>query len=443
MINFNWKWTEIYDNIFERMIFPMKMRLIRSLGNEKEDNNMNESQQLSDEELAEQARIKMGNLDMFPSLSNKQKEKEESKNLWSFSPVIPVMREGKVSKFTISLSAYDLATLYENETLIVVPSVQRGQKLTSSGKLKDIVSQKHINEMLENATKGRMFGGTIILNSSSEIEYDPDLQIISGNTPLQIIDGMHRTKMSVKWKKLAKKNEINFNSPKNYEFTVSIEQLSDEQDAKALFAEANSYSLKVNKTRTSYLDVNSTANQIVQSIMKSSDLKNKIETVSTVIRSSSPNLVTFGSLVNAVKSNYNPQTKKEQEQDTDYLIKYIDELVNIFPKFMTNPDINIRNELKSQYFTIEPLAWNGFIALSKVLQNQEHWERRLSKLDSKVEFQGWKGDFLNRENPIFRKILRENNRIINTTSSMKWINTVFIKFVAENKTLDEIASEDK
>jgi len=134
--------------------------------------------------------------------------------------------------------------------------------------------------------------------------------------------------------------------------------------------------------------------------------------------------------------------KQELKDIQNYLVKFIDKLVSIFPQFMANPNLEERNQLKSQFFTIEPLAWSGFIALSKALYGQDNWEEKLNKLNTRVQFDGWEGEFLNRENPIFRKILREGNKIINTTASVKWINTVFIKFVNENKSLDEIAKED-
>ena len=150
-----------------------------------------------------------------------------------------------------------------------------------------------------------------------------------------------------------------------------------------------------------------------------SDWKNKIETVSTNIKSSSPNICTFGVLTNAIKRSYEtPQTKVEQKNIEDWLIEYIDQLVSIFPQFMANPDIESRNNLKKKYFTIEPLAIGAMIALSAVLKDDPDWKVKLAKL--------MEDDFFLRTADRFKPILRNENKVINTSTSAKYFDSLVI-----------------
>ena len=133
------------------------------------------------------------------------------------------------------------------------------------------------------------------------------------------------------------------------------------------------------------------------------------------------NICSYGVLTNAIKKNYKePQTKLDQTNVENWLIEYIDELVSIFPQFMANPNIEVKNELKKQYFTIEPLAIGAMIALSAVLKDDPDWKIKLSKLI--------KDDFFLRTASRWRPVLKEGGKIINGTSSVKYFNETVINW---------------
>ena len=394
----------------------------------KEDNDMGENQrehkELSEKEIEKEAFLRMRNLENFPSLSNKNKgkDKEENEELWSFSPVIPVYKNGEIKKYVCTISAYDLATMF-GDTIRFIPSIQRGSKVLPSGKEKDNFSTKQVKDIFQAFADNKIFGNTIVLNYSldnkSELEYNPEEGKISGGNYLQAVDCSHRARAAIKWKSAWLKNPEQYDDPRQFQFSCEVNNVSD-NDARQMFSEYNNFSLKVNKTRSSYLDVSSDVNKIVRTIMSESDLKGRIETVSTSIKSSSPSIVTFGVLTNAIKKHYQPQTKAEQRQIEEWLVSYFDELVSIFPKFMANANIEERNELKKQYFTIEPLAFGAFVALSKVLKDDEDWKTKLAKLV--------KDDFFLRTADRFKPILRNENKVINTTTSAKYFDELVINW---------------
>jgi hypothetical protein len=277
-------------------------------------------------------------------------------------------------------------------------------------------------EIFKAYTENRIHGNTIVLNYSldneSELVYDPEESSISGESYLQAVDCSHRARAASKWKSVWSKHPDQYEDPRQFQFICEVNNISDD-DARQMFSEYNNFSLKVNKTRTSFLDISNYANQIVRKIMSLSDLKGRIETVSTSIKSTSTSIVTFGVLANAIKKAYSPQTKAEQKQIEDWLVEFFDQLVSIFPKFMANSNIEERNSLKKQYFTIEPLAFGAYIALSKVLQDDENWKEKLAKLKQE--------DFLLRNKDHWKPILKES-RVINTTSSAKYFNEQVINW---------------
>jgi len=370
----------------------------------------------------EEARKKKEARDLKKELKQMDLKLKESKN-WSFSPVIPCYRQGEITKYNCVISAYDLATMWEN-SIKYINSIQRGSKLTSSGQEKDNFSPKHVTEIFQAFTQNKIFGNTIVLNYSldndSELIYDPTTSTISGEGYLQAVDCSHRARAAVKWKSAWVKHPEQYDDPRQFQFTCEVNNVSD-NDARQMFAEYNNYSLKVNTTRVSYLDNSNFANQIARKISTDSDWKNKIETVSTTIKSASPNICSFGVLTNAIKKGYKePQTKLEQKNIENWLISYIDELVSIFPQFMANSNIEERNNLKKQYFTIEPLAIGAIIALSAVLKDDPDWKIKLAKLTE--------DDFFLRTASRWRPVLKEGGKIINGTSSVKYFNETVINW---------------
>jgi len=111
---------------------------------------------------------------------------------------------------------------------------------------------------------------------------------------------------------------------------------------------------------------------------------------------------------------------------------------------MASKDLIERKILRENSLTMEALAWSGYFYISKSLQGKSKEEMLsiLSKFNSKVNYRGFIGNFLDKENPIFRKIMREGNKMISTSSSVTWVNKVFNEYILEGKSLEEIGREE-
>ena len=378
-----------------------------------DEDETDESRQAEELEKAEKLKKKESNK-LRKNLKLMDLKLKES-NSFSFSPVIPIYRQGVIRKYSCVISAYDLASYFENSIIRFVHNIQRGKVIMPSGKERDNFSAKHVMDIFKAYTANTIEGNTIVLNYStdneSELEYDPEEQSISGEGYLQGVDFSHRARAAIKWKTAWIKHPDQYDDPRQFQFPCEVNNISDDE-ARQMFSEYNNYSLKVNTTRVSYLDNANYANQIARRISLESDWKSKIETVSTSIKSSSPNICSFGVLTNSIKKSYSPQTKLEQKNIENWLIEYIDQLVSIFPQFMSNPNLEQRNILKKKYFTIEPLAIGAMIALSAVLKDDPNWKIKLAKLA--------KDDFFLRTADRWKQVLRNEDKVINTSTSQKY-----------------------
>lgn len=362
---------------------------------------------------------------------------------------ISIGREGEPYKFNTTLSAATLATLFENNIIEYKGELQRGTKVLKSGKVKDVFSLKHVKEILEAMLQNKIHGGMITFNYDKDNEtpmyYDKDNNTIMIENdeevfeePLfQIIDGQHRIRACQMWAELYQNNPEAYPNPKLFEYPVTIEYLSSDR-AKSLFAEYTLKGLKISRTRGEYLNVEDMSNKISRKVMNESELKGKIELISTSVKGKN-SIVTFAILSQSIKENYKPATNKEADKIAKYLIEYFDELVELFPEYLGNMNINSRNEARKKSFILEPLAFYGIVSLSNQLMKIKDWQEQLKKLRQEVTVGKWKGEFLDKKNPLWNSVFREGDKIINNTSTQAFMTKAISQFVLEDIPADQIA----
>ncbi|HEY8889440.1 MAG TPA: DNA sulfur modification protein DndB [Clostridium sp.] len=425
------------DEIFDRgsrdgKIEEQEMKPMQSLS-ERVKLEDNDSEEKTEQQLKKETRKRL------KILNNAE--------TWNFNEVVEIFRNGGFKKYQTVASAEFLGNLYDQKIAIYQGELQRGYRYNKKGDQLAVRSNKQINLILEAICKDSMHGGFITLNLNSSEEnlanFDEDEHTLTApiTQKLQILDGQHRLAAFSKLIRLYKRNPESVPNPSEYFISVAIETLND-QDSKSLFSEYATKSLKINRSRGEFLNVTDNVNKLCRSIMDKSDMQ--VEVVSTSIKSSSHSIITFGVFSKIIKDNYSPQTKKEIESLSNYLTLYFDCIIETFPEFMASKDLERRSELRKQFLTMEPLAWSGYAKISTLLQGKSSDEmlKLLDKFNSKVEYKGWKGKFLSRENPIFWKIMREGNKIVSTSSSTTWINKVFTEFIIEGKSLEEIGREE-
>jgi len=443
---------EVVDKSDSENMMPMfgslseKMKIEDGV-DDKEQTSSNGERIKTDEELKDELKRKR-EVNKLKKNARDRLKQLNSADEWKFENTIEICRNKETCKFQTIANAEFLGNLLDRKIATYVGDLQRGWKSNSKNELVEVRSEKQIKLILDSLLHDRMHGGFITLNlnpnDGHEINFNEEDHTISGSIDqkLQILDGNHRLNAFSRWAKAYKRNPESVPNPADYYISVVIETLNDD-DAKSLFSEYCLKGLKISKSRGEFLNVEDYTNKLCKEIIKFSDMKDKVEVISTSIKGNSNSIISFGVLSKNIKENYSPQTKSEIEEMSKHLITFVDSLIQTFPKFMASRDLEERKLLRVNSLTMEALAWGGYFYISKLLQEKSKEEilSILSKFNDDIEYKGFKGKFLAKENPIFRKIMREGNKMISTSKSATWINKVFSEYVIDGKSLEEIGRE--
>jgi len=349
--------------------------------------------------------------------------KNTDDKFWQYENVSVVLRDNKPYKYILSLSSMQLAEGYLAGQLIYDPQVQRGSKMTKSKGEVPIIDLKHCRLIESAMCDGSIHGGSLSLNFpteyNEELIYDSENMTLSGNGPLVINDGMHRIFSSVSWRKRYLKNPNECKSPESFYFPVNIENIS-KLASEDLFREYAVMGKTISKNRVSVHNVFDKNYEIAQRVMKESQLRGKVEMISNSIKKSSPCILTFGTILNGV-AEFKIATKKEEIIAGDFIIKFFDHLIELFPRIMGNVEPVDRAIEKQNSFALEKMHMNSYFILANLLKDKDNWESRLARLTH--------NNFLSRNNPIWGFSLREGDKIVNSSKVQKRITEIMVEKV--------------
>ena len=383
----------------------------------------------------------MGNIGMLDKTGKEVGENEKGKEIdtsWEFHNVIPTFRNGMPYKYNLSLNAKTLGELFLNKTIIYDGSLQRGYKINKKGELVDIAKASKIKEILQEMISGNLHGGTIVLNYHKEFDkefgkplvYNEEKNTLSGELPLNVLDGQHRLKACVKYIQLYEKNKV-IENPSTFEFPVTIEYLTRE-GASDLFNEYASKPLKISKSRADYLDINDFSNYLVKKVINNSEMRGKIDCVSTTHKGYY--ISTFSALISSINLYLKPATIEQANVISEYLIKFFNTLINIFPDILGNISAEQRMKMRKNNLHAEILTMYGYAAIAKNLIGENDIDLKLKKLKDKIKIGEWEGTILDRDCPIWENtIMRSKNKIVSTKSTQKLMSNIMVDYVMNDK----------
>jgi len=341
---------------------------------------------------------------------NLKLRKEDIESGFTFTDVTRVSRGNDSYKYQTLASAATLGRLWDEQILEYRGQIQRGYKLNSKNEEVAVFSASHVKKILESALTQKLNGGVITLNilDTIPINFDEDDKTIQllPEQKLQILDGQHRIRCFSAWNRLFLKSPSSCISPEEFFMPILIEHVS-ENNAKLIFSEYATKFLKISNSRSLFLDVDSNINKIARKVM-SKTLNNKVEVVSNTIKKNSDKIISFSVLTKGI-SAFKPATPKECEKVGNFLCLFWEELIENFPKSMGDVHPEVRAFEKSKSFANESMFMIGYHHVAKLLIDDEDWKIKLKKLTM--------GGFMNRTNPIWKDILRNENRIVNTSST--------------------------
>jgi len=354
----------------------------------------------------------------------KKLNKEDMESGFMFTDVTEVNRGNGLFKYQTLASAATLGRLWDESILEYQGSIQRGYKQNSKGEEVDVFSARHVKDILESALSQKLNGGVISLNilDTIPLNFDEDEKtlLISPDQKIQILDGQHRIRSFSAWNRLYKKSSSSCISPEDFFMPILIEHVS-EDDAKLIFSEYATKFLKISKSRSAFLDIDSNVNRIARKVMNSSEIRNKVEVVSNTVRKNSDKIITFSVLTKGI-SAFKPATAKETEKVENYLCEFWNELIEVFPLLMGNVDPLDRQIERSNSFAVESMFMVAYHYLAKELMDDVDWKNKLKRLS--------RNDFLSRDNELWIKnITREGGRMINTSSTQSFVTDEIIKQV--------------
>jgi hypothetical protein len=373
-------------------------------------------------------------------LGSGNKKEESGDNLvekveegWEFSGVLPTIRNGKIKKYNLSLSAGLIASLFEQGKIIYDSEYQRGEKELKTGKIVPICKMSKINEILQGMQEDNIYGGTIVLNSpispDNEIEYDLETGIIKGTSVLSVVDGQHRLRGCAKWLKLYNKGKC-INSPFDWEYPVTIENVSRIESGN-IFSEYAGKTTLINKTRIEALNTRDLSNLVIRNLITNSKLLGKVDMTSISPRNNK--IITFGYLAEGVNTFFKPLSEEQCDSIANYLIDMFNKLFTVFLDQMGNISFEEKAQNRKKYLTIEKMAWISYFALFKELAGREDVEEMLRKLRSKIRINNWEGTILDRDCIVWQNtIMRQGNKVVSTKSTQKIMSKIIVDFVINN-----------
>ena len=355
---------------------------------------------------------------------------------WEFENVTEVVDNRGQKKYLVPLNIKQISELHSNGNIYYDGNIQRGYKTDKNNNLKMIFSTKKVNQIMECLVNQKLGGGLLSLNYMSSYNdefpliYNHENKTLSAEKPNIIIDGNHRILSCVRYMKEYPKKQkmgIIWPNPEEFYFPTLITNY-DEEKCKTLFAELNSNIGKVSKSRQEFLNVNDLPNNVITYLIENSELHGRVDNVNNTITSTNPFLVTFSTLIQALRNNFSIKTKEEVKVIGEYLIKFFNILINLQKSEMGQIEIHLRNELKTKRMTIESLAWYGYMRLAKELMGESNLVEKLYKLNE--------NNFLDKDNSIWNEIFRETTkgkRIINNSSTQTYVQKVMSMHVLGNE----------
>jgi len=367
-------------------------------------------------------------------------EKKEMIN-WEFENVTEIVDNQGQKKYLVPLNIKQISELHSSGSIYYDGNIQRGYKMDKNNNLKMIFSTKKVNQIMECLVNQKLGGGLLSLNYMSSyndefpLVYNPGNKTLSGGKPNIIIDGNHRILSCVRYmKEYPKRQKIGINWPNPEEFYfVTVITNYDEEKCKTLFAELNMNIGRVSKSRQEFLNIEDLSNNTLTYLIENSELKCRVDNVNNSITSTNPYLVSFSTLIQALRNNFSIKTKEEVKEIGDYLVKFFNILINLQKSEMGQIEIHLRNELKTRRMTIESLAWYGYMRLAKELMNESNLVEKLYKLNE--------NNFLDKNNPIWNEIFRETTkgkRIINNSSTQSYVQKVMSSHVLGNEEMSQV-----
>lgn len=302
-------------------------------------------------------------------------EKAEMKYPLVFSDCFE-LAEGQ---YCFPLTVGDIKALKSARMLQIIPELQRNHKKDKYGDLKTKVDKKTAQDIAGLIDSGNFFFNAVRFNLMEDEDsvapvYDEETHTltITGGTII-VPDGNHRTiSCELATKHLNDKFVVLF----TYLSAVKARTLLNQEWTQVPIPKQHKEAMKP-----------TVSNKILDAILRSPEIDeiipNNTVKVGEEIRTND-GFILYIELSKAIEDNYNTQeikTKAEQDEIRDWLISFMNKLVQIM-----HDDFSHFADVKRKSWSVSTLVWKYYIMLSRVLRGRENWRDELTEILENTDF---------------------------------------------------------
>ncbi|EQG38366.1 DNA-sulfur modification-associated family protein [Clostridioides difficile DA00129] len=338
--------------------------------------------------------------------------------------------------WTINISAYEIAKLWDEQKIIYYPATQRGllakKQADGTFKYKAVFNKTRVKSIQKKILQEKYFPDQLTINILDENgkegkviydEYTSQLTIILGLMCMQ--DGQHRTKAIHNIYQDAKiiggedENRI-IKILKTLKFPVLI-TCHNMEVAMEHFWQLNLHET-LSKSRIESFNKQDAVNRIMIKLNEKGALKNKIDMVKTSIaKNDMMNIVTLNTLVTAFKNTFSDIEDKNMEEECfKFLKEFFEELVKIYPEMMSYEGRKMSKEIS---LTCENFMFYAYLGLAHNLYLWRHsnWKKKMQCI---------KYIDMDKGSSIWSRVMRETSSglsIINNTSTRRTLKDIYLE----------------
>jgi len=298
------------------------------------------------------------------------------------------------------------------------PNIQRGIKDTKSGP-KEFLRKAQIEDMKQNIYDNCFECPQLMWNlrageiSWAYITSTKELKIYDGvatrpdtNHRHHAIVGMHR--QYLQWIRQTGSTEMgSYNPDRAYGLVIYTD---DENQEAHRFYVYNFLGWHVSTSTAHYIESKTDDpqphNRLARELMENSGVlgHQNIEILGNHLSRNSAKMLTFGTLVDALKRAFPNVTEDDYQNLKTYLLEYLQTLADIRPREIGLLSVSQRQKVRADNITDQAVMWHAYMRLAAILRNHPAWRDMLNTLAEEFTYDNdgspqWKGDLFSRNNP--------------------------------------------
>lgn len=306
------------------------------------------------------------------------------------------------------------------------PEIQRGIKETDRG-AKEFLRPSEIDSMMNDIMENRFECPQLMWNlRAGEISWvymrrSKELRIYEGVTTRPDTNHRHHAIIRVHRKYLAWVRDTSstnwgaYNSSRAYGLVIYTDDFQNEAHR---FYVYNFLGWRVSTSTAHYIESKTRSPQIhtklAREVMDSSGILDRnVEILANHLSRNSAKMVTFGTLVEALRGGFPGLTEDAIDETKDYLLKFLEELHKVRPNEIGVLSVAQRQRVRDARVADQAVLWHGHMRLAARLRDAGagDWTDVLAALGREVAVEGrtedgqtpviYKGDPFDRRNPMW------------------------------------------